>query len=198
MINFNSFHINILSVFISLIIFLLLISIINIPKNENKKNENKKLEYTLNISVSINNVKNEVLNHKINKEQITKWKIEINKLSLKADIIELDENTPNNYSVGHIKQTSILGNNIALIAYNFGTDKNYFANLKELSVGDKIIYTVNDKKFNYKVISNKIIEKNSLEEILKDNNKNERLLKLITYVKDIDNKLRYVLSKRDN
>ena len=187
MINFNHFHISILSVFISSIIFIIIVSIINIPKKENKE-----LENTLNTSVSINNAENQTLEDEITVEQINKWKIEIDSLNIKANIIEIDGFTPNKEFVSHISKTSILGKNIALIAYNYGTDKNYFANLKDLIVGDKIRYIVNYRLLTYEVISNQIIEKESLEEIINDSNKNYNCLKLFTYVKNVDNKLRYV------
>ena len=106
----------------------------------------------------------------------------------------MEQNTPEEY-IGHFKNTSILGNNVALIAYNFGTSTNYFANLKELKVGDEIIYTVNDIVKKYKVFSNQIIEKESLNSILFENNQNDATLKLFTYVKDLDTKLRYICAK---
>ena len=191
MINFNHFNINILSFFISLLIFLILISAINISETKIKKEPN-----TLkNTSVSINNVENQIAKNEINKEEIKEWKIEIDALELKADIIEIEGTTPNKEFVGHINKTSILGQNIALIAYNFGTDKNYFANLKDLKVGDKIKYIVNDKLLTYEVILNQIIEKDELEEKIKNDNQNYNCLKLFTYVKNINNKLRYVCAK---
>ena len=191
MINFNCFHVNIISAVISFFIFLILIFLINIPKGKESTNISNKNEF-------INDINNEVINFEINKEKIVKWKIEIESLNLEADIKDIEEIVPNKDSIGHFKQTSILGNNIALIAYNFGTEKNYFANLKDLSTGDKIKYIVNDKIITYEVISNKIIEKENLDMILKYNNDSYSLLKLFTYVKGIDDKLRYVLSKRYN
>ena len=186
MINFNKFNVNILSFFISLIIFLILISIINISKFPNKNN--------LNFVKNNIDISNKIKNQDINENEITEWYIEIKSLGIKANINQIEGYVPDENYVGHFKDTSILGNNIALIAFNYGATKNYFANLKDLKVGEEVKYTVNKKIKKYKVISNQIIEKNSLKTILKDYN-NSTCLKLFTYVKDLDNNLRYVYAQ---
>ena len=183
MINFNKFNVNILSFFISLIIFLILISIINISKFPNKNN----LNFVENNKI----ISNELPREDIKETEIKKWSIEIKSLEIKANINQINGDIPDENYVGHFKNTDILGKNIALIAFNFGTNKNYFANLKELKVGDEVIYIVNDKVKKYKVMYNKIIEKESLKSILEDYN-NNACLKLFTYVKDLNNNLRYV------
>ncbi len=177
MINFKKSNVNILSFFISSIIFLIIISIINYPKTSNINNS----------SINITNSLDEEI------KEIEKWTIEIKSLGLKANINEIDGETPTDDYVGHFKDTSILGDNIALIAFNYGKTKNYFANLKDLKVGDEIIYTVNNKIKKYKVNFNKIIEKESLKIILENNNNNS--IKLFTYVKDLSNNLRYVYAQ---
>ena len=170
MINFKKSNVNILSFFISSIIFLTIISIINYPK-------------TSNINSSSINITN----------SLDEWTIEIKSLGLKANINEIDGDTPTDDYVGHFKDTSILGDNIALIAFNYGKDKNYFANLKDLKIGDEIIYTVNDKVKKYKVSLNQIIEKQNLKSIIENNNTSS--LKLVTYVKNLSNNLRYVYAQ---
>ena len=186
MINFNKSNVNILSFFISSIIFLILISIINYPKLSSNNN----LNIIKNNSINSNEIESETL-----KEiKITKWTIEIKSLGINANINQIEGNTPNEDYVGHFKDTDILGNNIALIAFNYGATNNYFANLKDLKAGDEVIYTVNDKIKKYKVILNQIIEKESLNVILKDYN-NSAGLKLFTYVKDLNNNLRYVYAQ---
>ena len=177
MINFKKSNVNILSFFISSIIFLIIISIINYPKTSNIKNS----------SINITNSLDEEIN------EIEKWTIEIKSLGLKANINEIDGDTPTDDYVGHFKNTSILGDNIALIAFNYGKDKNYFANLKDLKIGDEIIYTVNDKVKKYKVSFNQIIEKQNLKSIIENNNTSS--LKLVTYVKNLSNNLRYVYAQ---
>ena len=178
MINFNKSNVNILSFFISSIIFLIIISIINYPKSSNISNS------SINI---INCLEDEEM------KEIEKWTIEIKSLGIKANINEIDGDTPTDDYVGHFKDTSILGDNIALIAFNYGKDKNYFANLKDLKIGDEIIYTVNDKVKKYKVSFNQIIEKQNLKSIIENNNTSS--LKLFTYVKNLSNNLRYVYAQ---
>lgn len=177
MINFKKSNVNILSFFISSIIFLIIIFIINYPKTSNINNS----------SINITNSLDEEIN------EIEKWTIEIKSLGLKANINEIDGDTPTDDYVGHFKDTSILGDNIALIAFNYGKDKNYFANLKDLKIGDEIIYTVNDKVKKYKVSFNQIIEKQNLKSIIENNNTSS--LKLFTYVKNLSNNLRYVYAQ---
>ena len=155
--------------------------------------------------------------------EITNWQIEIEKLNLKTNIAEgaNDEVIQNN--VGHYTSSNILNGIIALKAYNSGQRNNYFANLKELQVGDEIKYIVNDKQKTYKVVSNKIIECNEeLDETneftkicsyindLKINNSKGNvtiaqdntsslndILILITYVKDLPNNLRCVVAEKN-
>ena len=177
MINFKKSNVNILSFFISSIIFLIIISIINYPKTSNINSS----------SINITNSLDEEI------KEIEKWTIEIKSLGLKANINEIDGDTPTDDYVGHFKDTSILGDNIALIAFNYGKDKNYFANLKDLKIGDEIIYTVNDKVKKYKVSFNQIIEKQNLKSIIENNNTSS--LKLFTYVKNLSNNLRYVYAQ---
>lgn len=177
MINFKKSNVNILSFFISSIIFLIIISIINYPKTSNINNS----------SINITNSLDEEI------KEIEKWTIEIKSLGLKANINEIDGDTPTDDYVGHFKDTSILGDNIALIAFNYGKDKNYFANLKDLKIGDEIIYTVNDKIKKYKVSFNQIIKKQNLKSIIENNNTSS--LKLFTYVKNLSNNLRYVYAQ---
>ena len=186
MINVNKFNVNILSFFISLIIFLFLISFINSPKLSNKNN--------LNIIENNNTTLNVAKNETVKETEIKKWSIEIKSLGINANINQIEGSIPNDDYVGHFKSTDILGKNIALIAFNFGSKNNYFANLKELKIGDEVIYTVNDKVKKFKVVYNQIIEEESLKNVLEEHN-NNTCLKLFTYVKDLNNKLRYVYTE---
>ena len=186
MINFNKSNVNILSFFISSIIFFILISIINYPKISKKNN--------LNIIENNSIVSDKLESEDITEAEIRKWYIEIKSLGLKANINQIEGSIPDDDYVGHFKSTDILGENIALIAFNFGSKNNYFANLKELKVSDEIIYTVNDKVKKYKVIYNQIIEKESLKSVIEEHNSN-KCLKLFTYIKDLSGKLRYVYTE---
>ena len=236
-INFNRKNLNIISFLVSLIIFSIILIIIYIISNQ-KLNQNYFYKMP---SSEINNTNTEpILSNEFENKQnvngmvannendisineITNWQIEIEKLNLKTNIAEgaNDEVIQNN--VGHYTSSNILNGIIALKAYNSGQRNNYFANLKELQVGDEIKYIVNDKPKTYKVVSNKIIECNEeLDEtneftkicsyinalkinnskgnvtIAQDNTSSQNdILILITYVKDLPNNLRCVVAEKN-
>ena len=78
----------------------------------------------------------------------------IPKISLIAPIADgTDKNILNEY-IGHFKETQNLDGNIGLAAHNRGYPVNYFAKIKELEVGDEIIYTYGEITKTYKVIQN--------------------------------------------
>lgn len=186
MINFNKRNVNILSFLVSSIIFICIV----LPLNYSEKYSDSNI-----VENNLFNKLEEQTSGEIELNEIKKWNLEIKSLSIKGPISEMEQDEPEEAYIGHFKQTSILGNNVALIAYNFGKSTNYFANLKELKIGDEIIYTVNDTVKKYKVLSNQIIEKENLNYILDENNSGEDTLKLFTYVKDLDTKLRYICAK---
>ena len=151
--------------------------------------------------------------------QVTNWQIEIEKLNLTTNIAEGTSSDVISNKVGHYTNSNILSGIIALKAYNIGVGNNYFANLKELQIGDEIKYTVNENQSTYKVTSNKIIEcSESLSEVDEftqilnnikgnsidnedtktenDQSKNDILI-LITYVKDMPNNLRCVVAEKN-
>ena len=233
-INLNKKNLNIISFLISLIIFSIILAIIYIISNQkinkNYSYELPKKEKTE--SISSNNfennsnvnelVKNNEKNISVN--EITNWQIEIEKLNLKTNITEGISDEVLQNSVGHYVSSNILNGIIALKAYNTGEKNNYFANLKELQIGDEIKYIVNNNQKIYKVVSNKIIdcdegsdEENEFKQIFKalntlnssENKKEEQdsvqnnnlnkndILILITYVKDLPNNLRCVIAEKN-
>lgn len=109
--------------------------IIKVSNSKEKKSEGTKEKY-------INNI----------------WQIEIPKINLKAPISEgTSQEIMLNY-VGHFENTSIWNGNIGLAAHNRGYPINYFAKLKELKIGDLIIYRTNNGTKKYKIKLIKIIE----------------------------------------
>ena len=72
---------------------------------------------------------------------------------------------------------------------------NYFANLKELIIGDEIKYEVNEEKRTYKVEENIILNKEKIKDKIQKIEKENNFLVLITYVKDMENKNRLVIAK---
>lgn len=232
-INFNRKNLNIISFLVSLIIFSIILIIIYIISNQ-KLNQNYSYKMPSSEISNINtetilsnefenkqNVNGMVANNEndISINEIRNWQIEIEKLNLKTNIAEgaNDEVIQNN--VGHYTNSNILSGIIALKAYNIGESNNYFANLKELQIGDEIKYTVNENQSTYKVTLNKIIEcSESLSEVDEftqilnnikgnsidnedtktenDQSKNDILI-LITYVKDMPNNLRCVVAEKN-
>lgn len=223
MINFNKTNINVISLAITTIIFIaIIISIqkissygINEQLNQTiissnqieKENKEKNHQSSGNEIESNKSENNKTTQNKIEEDETSsndstsnelpkEWSIEIKSVNISGNIIDIDEEKTPEDAIGHIKETSINGNNIALIAYNSGKPKNYFAHLKELKAGEEIIYSVNNIKRRYKVIFNKVIEKEDLSKISNEKNEdNYNYLKLFTYVIDLEDKLRYVCAR---
>lgn len=193
MLNYNSSNIKFISFFISLPIFVFIILLVNfITPHSN----------SLDISSTFNqNIESNIITHDIVLNEITSWKIHIDKLNIEAPISEgTSENVLENY-VGHYPFSNYLYGTIILKSNNIGTCKKFFANLKELSFGDEIYYTINSKTVTYKVTANKIIDKTLLDSTsLKNIEQNlissahSNTLILITYIKDMPSKLRCVIS----
>lgn len=86
------------------------------------------------------------------------WQIEIPKIKLVAPISEGTSQDVLLDYVGHFENTEYFEGNVGLAAHNRGFPINYFSRIKELKVGDKIIYTSKYGKKTYKVKSIKIIK----------------------------------------
>lgn len=175
MINYTKRYINVVSLLITIIIFLLpsksnillnkfdftphLISnmfkrsIVVVELNSNNINQETKAEN--NNDYSDTKVKNNETKEKEAKE--TNWKIVIPKISLEAEICEGTSKKVMDEYVGHFEETSLKSGNIGLAAHNRGYEVNYFENLKKLQIGDEIIYKYYDFEKTYKVSKNIII-----------------------------------------
>lgn len=68
------------------------------------------------------------------------WEIEIPSIKLLAPIQEGTTSKIMNQAIGHFEETGSINGNIGLAAHNRGYEKNYFENLKNLKIGDKIFY----------------------------------------------------------
>ena len=204
-INFNKKNINIISFFVSVIIFLIILLILNLFT---KKSSNNFYSYQNQEQNNQQLSSNENIIKDISINEISNWKIEIEKLNLNATIKEGTSKEIIKDYVGHYTDSKVFYGIIALKAYNTGENNNYFANLKELQINDEIKYTVNNIQNTYKVISNKIIDNYYLddceEEYIKiyDSIKGEYeitkndILILITYVKDMPSKYRCVIARK--
>lgn len=172
MINYTKKNVLIITLTITIIIYVV-ISVIwsNIDKN-----------------VDINITKEETVTQDIQEEirstenKIHIWKIQIPEIDLVANIAE--GTTPNVIAkyVGHFSKTSKLNGNIGLAAHNRGYDvESYFKNIKNLQLGDEIIYQKDEEIKKYKVIKNVIIDETDWT-YLQDTNDNR--ITLITCVED--------------
>ena len=117
-------------------------------------------------------------NERIEKAQ---WKITIPKISLKAEISEGTSKEIMDKFVGHFEETTKTSGNVGLAAHNRGYAVNYFANIKQLVEGDKIIYKYYEFEETYIVTENKIIKDTDWEP-LEDTEKDK--ITLITCVEN--------------
>ena len=200
-INYNKRNVNIISFIISIITFIIIILILD---NLSQRQLNQ-FSYVNIISekeiqkeeVEKDNLENkrQKINQDIKLEEIYKWNIEIEKLNINTTIQEGTTYEVLNQSVGHVEESNILNGIVALKAYNIGKGMNYFANLKELIIGDEIKYEVNEEKRTYKVEENIILNKEKIKDKIQKIEKENNFLVLITYVKDMENQNRLVIAK---
>ena len=153
--------------------------------NESNSNNNDEInEEDSDYSEINNSYKNSNNVKEINTEKpITnvRWQIKIPKINLIANIQEgTDKETLNKY-VGHFEETQKEEGNIGLAGHNRGYEVNYFARLRELQKGDKIIYQYNNYKRTYEVIRILIIKDTNWEVL---ENTEENILTLITCVEN--------------
>lgn len=126
-------------------------------------------------------------------KSISEWIIKIPKIDLTANIQEgTNEEVINNY-VGHFANTPCFDGNVGLIAGCYGYKENYFANLEKLAQGDVIIYQYGDKRKEYKVVTNVIIDQKDWSYLSKTQ---ENKLTLITGVVESSEKRRCVQAEK--
>ena len=175
---------------IALTIFIIFQIFINQYKIKPQQNENimeNMQEINLNTENKIEEAKAEIpeqikesKSQEDNKEKEI-WKIEIPKISLKAEISEGTTKETLNRYVGHFEKTKKEEGNVGLAGHNRGYEVNYFQNLKQLQEGDEIKYTHNKFEKIYEVEKCRII-KDTDWEYLEDTEENR--LTLITCVEN--------------
>ncbi len=152
MITYTRRNVLMISLVISIVIFcifgFLTDKIITIKSIDSEKNNTEiVLDAEAKEKTNIDNMDNKIM-----------WQLEIPKINLIAPISEgIDGDTLNKY-VGHFPTTSIDNGNIGLAGHNRGYNKNYFENLKNLVVGDEIIYKKDGIIRRYKVAVITVIE----------------------------------------
>lgn len=112
------------------------------------------------------------------------WFLEIPKINLKANINYGTTEEVMNEFIGHFDETEVWTGNIGLAAHNRGYPVNYFGRLKELQIGDEIIYTTIYGTKTYKVSISTIIKDTDWSYLQKTN---ENKLTLITCVENEPN-----------
>lgn len=183
MISYTKRCVNIVSLFITILIYIFLIKL-NFVSNKIDFNANlissifKRSSVLVELNTS--NINQETKdnteiqnNHSIiqteKKSQITteenNWKITIPKISLEASISEGTRKEVMDKYVGHFVETSKKSGNVGLAAHNRGYAVNYFARIKELQEGDEIIYKYYDFEKIYTVVENKIIKDTDWEDL---------------------------------
>jgi len=186
LINYTRRNVFIISLVISLCIFILL-DLISIKLQQ--VYENFKYEQVHEIDNKDNNqeIMKKTQTNGGSKSEETKeniWQIEIPKINLVAPISEGTSQEVMLEFVGHFENTSTWSGNIGLAAHNRGYPINYFSRLKELKKGDKIIYKSKNGTKTYSVYIIKIIQDTDWSYLKKTK---ENKITLITCVEDKPN-----------
>ena len=163
----------------------------NFQNSDETKIEND-LEQSLNDD-NTDNVKN--MEETIEDDyELNNWRIIIPKIHLDAPIQEGTTKEVLRKAVGHFINTSRLDGNVALAAHNRGYKYNFFQNIKQLEIGDTIIYKNENEVRNYKVIKKNKIKETDLSCL---ENTNENTITLITCVENMP-EYRYCIKALQN
>ena len=160
---YSSKNINIISLFISILIFIILNLLINNFAVQSFTEENQQISSEDISSENIideNIIENESTENEGNEEimENLNWYIEIPSIYLKAPIEETTNMEVLNEYVGHFEDTSKTAGNIGLAGHNRGYKNNYFENLNKVQKGEEIKYKYNDFEKVYIVQSIEIIK----------------------------------------
>ena len=182
MFKFSTTYINVVSLFISMVIFSFIQLFFSNYKNFSQKSY---LKAGFNVENQIQNKVSNSLNNQTNspesQQETEEWYIEIPIINLKANIKEGTEKETLDDYVGHFEETQKENGNIGLAAHNRGYKNNYFENIKKLKEDDSIFYNYKGKTKEYKVEKISIIKDtdwNCLE------NTEKNIITLITCVEN--------------
>lgn len=152
MFKFSTTYINVVSLFISIVIFSFIQLFFSNYKNFSQKSY---LKAGFNVENQIQNKVSNSLNNQTNspesQQETEEWYIEIPIINLKANIKEGTEKETLDDYVGHFEETQKENGNIGLAAHNRGYKNNYFENIKKLKEDDSIFYNYKGKIKEYKV-----------------------------------------------
>ena len=155
MFRYSSIYINLVSFFISLIIFVviqLFFSNYDTFTNTSSLKAGFEVENTIQETNTYENIEEETEA----KENI--WYLEIPKINLKADIKDGTTKEIMDEYIGHFEETNTDKGNVGLAAHNRGYRNNYFEKLKELKEGDSIYYNYQGKIKEFLVTKHVIIK----------------------------------------
>ena len=198
MIIYTKRYVNILSLLITIIVYIFLIeNNLNSKKVDFKKHliSNVLKRNSVLVELNSNNINQETKDNSkiqnnyptiqteenVKKTEENNWKIIIPKILLEANISEGTRKETMDKYVGHFEETAKEDGNIGLAAHNRGYEVNYFARIKELKEGDEIRYKYFDFEKVYVVVENKIIKDTDWKDLEKTE---ENKITLITCVEN--------------
>lgn len=183
MFKFSSIYINILSFFISIVIFIFIQIFFSNYDTFLYKSSLKagfEVENVIQETKEQVNNTNETVKEKIT-EDVNTWCLEIPKINLKANISEGTTKEVMEDYIGHFEETTKENGNVGLAAHNRGYKNNYFQKIKELKEGDSIFYTYKGETKEY-LVTKHVIIKDTDWTYLEDTDKNT--ITLITCVEN--------------
>ena len=186
MIRYTCKYINLLSLFISIMIFSIInFTIFNFNINKadynvsfSGQNLNEIPGKVENINLE-NNIVEKVVSNQV--DNTNEWSLEIPIISLKANISEGTTKEVMDTYIGHFEESPRDSGNVCLAAHNRGYENNYFANLKKLKKGDEIIYRYKNVEKRYIVQKHEIIKDTDWTNL---ENTEENMITLITCVEN--------------
>ena len=160
MFKFSSIYINILSFFISIVIFIFIQIFFSNYDTFLYKSSLKagfEVENVIQETKEQVNNTNETVKEKIT-EDVNTWCLEIPKINLKANISEGTTKEVMEDYIGHFEETTKENGNVGLAAHNRGYKNNYLQKIKQLKEGDSIFYTYKGETKEYLVTKHVIIK----------------------------------------
>lgn len=150
--------------FITIILAIFICSGVNVAYENLQKNiitqeniyEQKTIEEKPNQTDKEEKIEEKLAKYYNSKEGI--WEVEIPVIGLNAPIAEGTTQEIMREYVGHFENTSYWKGNIGLAAHNRGFPINYFEKVKDLEIGDEIIYRTPEGEKIYEINFYKIIE----------------------------------------
>lgn len=176
---FTNKFINLISFILTVIIFMILnFCFLNKPKIPMEK------VYDIISKIESRDDENTKKDKPIENVELGNWYIEIPSINLKAPIEEGTSMEVLNKKVGHFEETKIENGNIGLAAHNRGYEYNFFKNLKNVKIDDKIFYKHENFEKVYIIDTIEIIENKDWSYL---ENTSENKITLITCVENEPN-----------